>query len=227
MKFGVVVDGQAESQALKVLFRQVSVPKCQILNPAYADMQPKASAGQIVRAAAPKLQLLRTRGAHAFLLLIDFEDRSGCIVDFAGEIRSELESRGWDKVYVIGKNRRFENWLIADVDALSSMPKRMEVTAAFRRRVAPNKADSVQDAVTLLNSIAVGRPYHKRDDAVQICAKQDPLRIASNSRSFRRLLHTVGHPMYRDQSIRIARSRSSRRLRQFDAVRCVPIHQSV
>jgi hypothetical protein len=47
--------------------------------------------------------------------------------------------------------------------------------------------------------------YNKTKDAPGITAKLDPLAMALNSRSFRRLLRCLGHPDYASQSARPAR----------------------
>ena len=80
------------------------------------------------------------------------------------------------------------------------MPRRFRVTRAFERKVSPDRADHVADAEALLNSAAQGTPYHKRTDAKAIAGKQNALRVARNSRSFRRFLRIVGHPRYAEQS---------------------------
>jgi hypothetical protein len=198
----VVVDGRAESQALRTLFQKIVVANRRLSVPLYADMQPKASPAQIVRAAQHRLSVLKARGAREFIVLIDLEDRRDCPAELARRIRERFVSEGWPDVAVVIKHRRFENWLIADIPALRKMPGRFNLTKRFQRCVSPDKADGVADAANELSRIAVGGPYHKRSDAIRICANQDPLRIAANSRSFRRFLRVAGHPKYAQQSRR-------------------------
>jgi len=106
---------------------------------------------------------------------------------------------------VVVKRRKLENWLAADPHALKKMPKRFKVTRSFEKAVSPNKADSVRDAEALLDRIAIGQSFHKRTDARKIAARQNPLRVAANSRSFRRFLRLAEHPTYAKQSARPAK----------------------
>ncbi len=165
-------------------------------------MQPKSEPGQIAGKAIKKVKIQRDRGADLIVVLIDREDRKECPTEFADQLKRAFAKRGYDAVNVVVKNRTFENWLIADVEALKQLPGRFKVTKTFERTVSPNKADNVGDAEALLNKIGVKQRYHKRRDAVRITAVQETLNIAKNSRSFRRFLHVVGHPQYLSQSKR-------------------------
>ena len=51
MKVGIVVDGDAESQALRLLTERFDIEDVQLLAPAYANMQPKSAPGQIAQSA--------------------------------------------------------------------------------------------------------------------------------------------------------------------------------
>jgi hypothetical protein len=92
--------------------------------------------------------------------------------------------------------------MIADVAALEKMPNRFSVTQAFRGKIVPNKADSVEDAESLLKQISKKKPYHKSSDNPKIAEKQDALQIGCNSRSFRRFLRLLQHPIYAEQSFK-------------------------
>lgn len=202
MTVGLIVDGQAEPDALPILLRKLRGVG-RISRPLYADLQPKAAAGQIARKAISRVRMLRQRGAGRFILLIDREDREDCPPQMAAEIETALrrtpECRGID-VHVVVKDRRFENWLIADPDALASLRARFRVSKAFRKRVSPNKADAVADAEELLRRASVGPAYHKRHDPAKILGAVDVARAAGNSRSLRRFLRLVGDSRYREQS---------------------------
>ena len=201
MKVGIVVEGNAESQALKVLTRRIKIDGVQFLAPAYADMQPKSAPGQIAGKAIKKVKIQRDRGADLIIVLIDREENSQkCPPEFANQIKHAFTKLGYNDIRVVIKNRTFENWLIADVEALKQMPGRFKVTKTFERTVSPNKADNVVDAEELLNKIAIKHRYHKRRDAARITAVQEALNMAKNSRSFRRFLRLVGHPQYLQQS---------------------------
>ncbi|MBA3731439.1 MAG: DUF4276 family protein [Gammaproteobacteria bacterium] len=132
------------------------------------------------------------------MVLIDLEDRIDCPGSFATSIARAFAHHTNVPVRVVVKHCCFENWLISDPRAL--MGARFKVTKAFESAVAPNKADNVTDATRLLNSIARGKDYHKRADAVAIANKLNPDAMARNSRSFRRLLRLLGHGQYLRQS---------------------------
>lgn len=88
-------------------------------------------------------------------------------------------------VSVVVKNRPLENWLLASPEALKKLSGQFEVTEGFRKRVAPDKADSVTSPERELNRIAKGKAeYHKHKDAVQVLKNADPEEMATNSRSF-------------------------------------------
>ena len=200
MKVGIVVDGQAESQALRRLLPKIKAPGRNLTGPAYADIQPRGSAAQIARAVVRKLKILQGRGADAFVVLLDCEDPQRCAPGFAREIEQALARLEWSGVHVVVKRFKFENWLIADVDALKRMRTRFRVTRRFEKRVSPNKADHVVDATAELARLCQGAAYHKRRDPLEIAKHQQPRRMAENSRSFRRFLRVAGCRKYANQS---------------------------
>jgi len=200
VKIGILVEGDAELEALKLLTERIKVKGVQLLSPIQANMQPKSTPGRIARVAAAKLGVLKTKKAERVIILIDREDRQECPGDWAAEIEAAFNRLGHQHVKVVIKNRKFENWLIADVNVFKKLSARYKVTEKFEKSVVPNKADSVRDAKALLDQIAVKREFHKRRDAAQIAALQDYLEMGGNSRSFRRFLRLIGHPHYRDQS---------------------------
>ena len=200
MKVGIVVDGDAESQALRLLAERIDIEDAQLLTPAYANMQPKSAPGQIAQSAKSRVDILLNRNADKIVVLIDREDRDECPPKFAKLIEQVFRKLGYDEVTVVVKNRTFENWLIADIKALKSLRGRFRVTKSFEKKVSPNKADNVRDGEALLKAIAIDRKYHKRRDAKAITTIQEALEIARNSRSFRRFLRVIGHPQYLSQS---------------------------
>lgn len=200
MRIGIVVDGDAESQALKLLTQRISIPGTQLLDPIYANMQPRSTPGQIARSAKPKIDVLTARGVDKIVVLIDKEDRQECPSQFANDIEAAFGAIGCFNIQVAVKNRKFENWLVADVDVFDQLRSRYRVTKTFRKAISPNKADSVPDAESLLNKIVLSGEYHKRRDAAQITGLQEADKMAQNSRSFRRFLRLVGHSNYLLQS---------------------------
>jgi len=200
LKIGIIVDGDAESQALKLLTRRVEIKDTQLLDPLYANMQPKDAPGQIARAAKRQIDILIAKGADKIIVLIDREDNRKCADEIAGEIETAFDRLGCANTTVVIKNRKFENWLIADVGVFRKLKARYKVTKSFETAVVPNKADSVADAEALLNQIVVKVVYHKRRDAAQITGLQKVAEIGKNSRSFRRFLRVVGYSTYTNQS---------------------------
>lgn len=199
MSIGLVVDGQAESQALKLLIRRIVIPNNQLLGPFFANMQPKSTAAQIARSAATRLDFLQTRGVDLTVVLIDREDREECPGDWAQQITTAFNNSGFENVVTVVKNRAFENWLVSDVDTLAGLAN-FQVSNTVRRMIEPNKADNRADAAALLSRMKLNGSYQKGSDPHIITRRQDVLRIASNSRSFRRFLHVIGHENYQDQS---------------------------
>lgn len=182
--------------------RKIDELEHQILPPAFAKMHPKSTPPQIARAAESGIKVLVGRGAERIVVLLDHEDNPDCPGRAAGELKEAFVRLLDVTVDVVVKNRTFENWLVADPDAIEGLKGRFTVTRAFRQAVSPNKADHVQDAEALLNQVAKARSYHKRQDAVAIAREMVPLRAAANSRSFRRFLRIIGHPRYEEQSKR-------------------------
>ena len=116
-------------------------------------------------------------------------------------LSTPCEEGGVAGVAVAVKNRMYENWLVSDPQALRSMSARFRLTTGQVRSVSNDRADSV-DGLRLLKRIAQGKAYGKVADAVEIMGRADALRMASNSRSFRRFLRVIGHPSYASQSAR-------------------------
>ncbi|BBA71027.1 DUF4276 family protein [Geobacter sulfurreducens] len=200
MKIGIIVDGQAESQAFRFITAKINIPNTQILAPLYADLQPRATPQQIVRSALGKIQILVSKNANKILLLIDSDDRRQCGAEFARDINQALIVSGYPNAQAVVKIKCYENWLIADTDSIAKMKNRFKITSSFEHKVKPNKADNINDPEDLLNSITIRTRYKKGKDSVEISRYAEPDKIGSNSRSFRKLLNLLGHPKYLRQS---------------------------
>lgn len=201
MKIGIIVDGDAESQALFNLTQNINIENIQIIKPIYADIQPKASFEQIAKKALKSIGFLRGKNADKIIGFIDREDSEACPTEIRNKPEEAFKKIANEDICIVVKNRKFENWLCADIEALKKMPRRFSVTTAFENQV-KNKADSIKDAEKLLDTITIPKEsrYHKRKDAQNITAKQNILNIACNSRSFRRFLRLISHPSYLEQS---------------------------
>ncbi|MCA1631430.1 MAG: DUF4276 family protein [Acidobacteria bacterium] len=202
MRVGIVVDGQAEFRSLPKIKERIGAPHV-ILNPLYADIQPFSSAPQIVGAVKTQLRILVRQGAEMALVLLDHESRQECPGAWAQEISQNLAHRygglGMAKLGVIVKNSCFENWLVSDIEAFIRMLRRINLIEAAKRAIQPNKADNV-DAQEILKRAAQGDAYSKVADAIRIMMHIDPVRMAANSRSFRKFLREIEHPLYVTQS---------------------------
>lgn len=203
MTVGFVVDGQAEALAYPRLFARLKVDGVTFINPLYADMQPKATPAQIVKAAASRLKLAMSRGAERQVLLIDFENRDDCPPAFADAINQTLQEFGFVKATAVVKKQCFENWLIADPQALGQMRARFDIEEGFHKLVCNTGADNIS-AQACLEKCCKKFGYNKRVDPVHILEKVSPEVMAINSRSFRRFLRVIGHPLYSNQSRRAA-----------------------
>jgi Domain of unknown function (DUF4276) len=200
VKIGIVVDGKSEFASLPCLYSRIHRDiEHVLLNPVHADIQPLAPLPVIARACLKPALLLQKRGADHVVVLVDRERRRDCCKSLAQAVAGQLVKYGLEvPVDVVIKDRQFENWLIAAVGALKSQPKRFSVSRTSEATIAPNKADNVS-AVRLLKQMALD-DYDKVQDSKRILSSADPLEMARNSRSFRKLLRCVDHPNYREQS---------------------------
>jgi hypothetical protein len=134
------------------------------------------------------------------VVLLDREDRQECPGQLAGEILDNLEIPPGCFGFVVIKDRMFENWLVADVATLRKFPGRYALSAADERRIVPDGADKL-DALRIMKGIT-SPSYAKVSDSRKIMEAADPMAVAANSRSFRRLLRVLGAPPYENQSRR-------------------------
>jgi hypothetical protein len=85
----------------------------------------------------------------------------------------------------------FENWFVADPEALGKMAGRFEKVERIAKQTTPSRADAV-DALSLLKACSKDRTFDKRRDGIAICKVMEPARVAANSRSFRKFLKELG-----------------------------------
>jgi hypothetical protein len=197
MKIGLLVDGRAEYQALTYLLERLRTAHPVLQHPLFCDIQPHASPAQMALAASKRFPILLDRGADFIVILIDKETRQDCTVELVQAVEREASERlsklsPVARVQVVLKVSCFENWLVADPQALRDLTGLFEKVERVERQVAPNRADSV-NALDLLKGCSRQRSYEKVEGALAICKKLDPQRAAANSRSFRKLLKTLGH----------------------------------
>lgn len=198
MKIGVICDGDAEVEVLRVLLGKVSIEGIQLIGAAYADMQPMAPPGQVVAAARSRIDIWRAKNASRIIVAIDRERSVICPGERAESLRFAFHAAGYHEVEVVVKDRKLENWLIADAEAVSGL-NNFSLPDSVVQRVHAAGADSVNDAQRELER-AGRNGYSKRRDALRIAAVAAVERIELRSRSFRRFLRHAGHPAYALQS---------------------------
>lgn len=196
MKIGLLVDGRAEYQALGLLVSRLSTAHTVLHQPLLCDIQPFASPQQMALAASKKFPILLAKGVDSIVILIDKETRQDCTVELVRATERDAAARlaklaPEARLQVVLKVSMFENWLVADPQALRELPGLFEQVDRIERQIAPNRADSV-NALELLKGCAKHRSYDKVAGAMAICKKLDPKRAAANSRSFRKLLKVLG-----------------------------------
>ena len=197
MKIGIIVEGQEEQQSMRYIVENINIEGKQILTPIFAPIEPKATPQQIVKAMEGRLKLLSK--ANQIIVLIDLEDMDICPGDRANSLENYFFSKSYTNIKVIIKKRQFENWLLADPDAINGL-KNFNVSEAFRRRVTGN-ADNIHNPIELLSNLKSDRKsFHKTKDGTAIAKEIDYLKVADNSRSFRKFLRVIGHPLYLTQS---------------------------
>jgi hypothetical protein len=195
MKIGLLVDGKAEFYGLPHLLPRLGSPHV-ILSPLLCDIQPYASPAQIALAASKRFAILLPKGVTLIVILLDKERRQECTGELVLAIEREARARlaalkSPAAVRVVFKVPMFENWLVADPEALRGMIGRFEKVERIAKQAAPNRADAV-DALGLLKTCSKDRTFDKVRDGVAICKVLEPARAAANSRSFRKLLKELG-----------------------------------
>ncbi|OAN35619.1 hypothetical protein A4X17_02265 [Plantibacter sp. H53] len=207
----IATEGMGEFSAFKTVLRSLpTIAGALTPTVVHVTCQPDGAVKGIAKACEPLLRQAYARKVDLFVLVIDREQQTTKPGELAATLKTELDrvSPGSFRIEVVYKDRTFENWLIADLDALRRQPARYDVSDALIRRVEPDKADSVK-ALDLLKRAAKGRQYDKIDDGKKIATRIDPLATARNSRSFRHLLHILGHVDYLDQCRRATAASST------------------
>jgi hypothetical protein len=202
VRIGVIVDGQSEYASLGHIYDQItSASGHEMLRPLYAPMDPLAPANVIARSCRSRVTQLDARGVHIIVILLDRETRQDCCGGRANEIANAIGDMTQRDVISVIKNRTYENWLLADLNALRQQPARFQVTQALENRTMPDKADHVNGVQLLKQAIQSGE-YDKVADSSRILQRADITTMSGNSRSFRRFLRVVGYPSFSRQSRR-------------------------
>lgn len=201
MKIGLAVDGQAETASFPSARDRLNALSLHtiVFPPVLVPMNAHVPPAAIAAECRARTGILIAKGIDLLLVLLDREQDQNCCGTTASNIQRELAKVIGVPTAVVIKNRMFENWLLADLDALAASPARFNVTAALRKRVEANKADSV-NALTEIKATIVKGSYDKVSDAKKILERADPAKMGQHSRSFRRFLHLAGVPAYATQS---------------------------
>lgn len=191
MKIALITEGDAEFAALPKILPQIrTATKNSVMNPLKVACHPEATAAVIARKCEGTIKVARAKGANRVVLFLDRETRLHSPGAIAEEIECAIERLHLDiPVKVVMKDRMFENWLVADFDALEAQPGRFHVNDSARRLVEPEKADNV-NALQLLKKWTRG-DYDKVADAIKICGRMTVIRAAWHSKSFRHFLHEL------------------------------------
>ncbi len=195
MKIGLLVDGRAEYYGFPHVLPRLGSPH-QVLAPLVCDIQPFATPGQMALAASKKFPILLAKGVESIVVLIDKETRPDCTVELVQAVEREARTRlatltSTVNLQIVFKVAMFENWLVADPQALRSLPGLFVKVERIEKQVSKGRADTA-DALGLLKACSVQRGYDKVAGAVAICKQLEPVRAAENSRSFRKFLKTLG-----------------------------------
>lgn len=196
MKIGIIVDGSEEQSTFGIVVSKIQIEGIHIVKPLYASIAPKATPLQIAKAAESRIKILHATGVQKIIVSIDLEDLNECPGSRAKNLEEAFSKLGYKNISVVIKNRKFENWIIADIDNLKGH-KLFNVSNSMEGRL--KNCDSIQDAVKELNKMkGVNGYYHKTKDGNSLAKSINPLNIAANSRSFRRFMKLIGHPNYLD-----------------------------
>ncbi|HEU5002617.1 MAG TPA: DUF4276 family protein [Actinomycetota bacterium] len=201
MKIGIVVDGNTEYLGLPAVLEQLKELCDAVLmtQPLKANIQPYSNPAVIARACKSRLVQLEAKGADCVVVLLDRETRPECPGELATAIRQQLAILAPVCVgEVVVKDRKFENWVIADLAALRSQPARFRIGNQVARTLS-GQVDGL-DAESILEQATLRRPYSKVQDGVQTLRRADHLQMAAHSRSFRRFLRVLQHAQYETQS---------------------------
>ena len=212
MKIGILVEGEGEFHGFPHLILRLSSQHTILPRPwFYNKIQPQDTPAQIAYSASKKFSILLAKGVTLIVIVIDKESRSECTGELAAAIEKEAKKRlasftDSADVRVVLKVTKLENWLVADPQALRELKGLFENVERIEKQVT-GRADSV-DAHALLKTCSRKQSYDKKAGAIEICKKLDPERARRNSRSFRKLLKTLGCA---EPPAETARGRSRRR----------------
>jgi hypothetical protein len=201
MRVGVVVEGQSEFAALPQLREQLCLEtNSSSIKVLRARYDPHARPERVVKACRSALKQLVGRGFDLAVVLIDRERQAKSSAEIARDLEEAFNAAEIGiPVAVVVKDCCFENWLVADLEALRRLTARFQVSTGMVSAIEPDKADHA-DAHRLLKGAAKGDAYGKVDDARRILERATIAHMGRHSRSFRCFLARLGHPALQDGS---------------------------
>ena len=205
MTIAIISEGDAEYYTAADLLKRI-VPEAITIS-ILAKVHPTAPMPRLVARIAQEIALLlKTRDPDKIFVLLDREKLNDCPGQRASEIQDGIGAllpNGIPPIYVVIKDRKYENWLVSDIEALKRHRGRFDVSAATERLTSRNNADSSDAEELIKRSIRKGQhSYSKVVDAKRIISVSNPCRMAKNSRSFRRWMRLLGHVCYSQDNSR-------------------------
>lgn len=201
MKIGYLTDGDAEIQTIIPLLRRTASSHT-FIRTLRTSLQITTRIDNVAASTRKGILQLKQLGAEAVIVILDRETSSDCAPLLAHNFCNVLQQAYGDQfnfIDVVIKDRTFENWLVADINAINSQRSRFALNQRARRAIEAGNADHI-DAQSALKEAALKHDYSKLVDAQRIVKAADPARMAVGSRSFRRLLRASGDPTYAIQS---------------------------
>lgn len=196
MNIGIVTEGDSEVIALPELYKQLKGRTGHVfLKPLRATVDPLAPVAVVAKGLAERVRLSFAKGASRVIVVLDREQAEVAPGARASEIEIALRKAQVGSIFVVMKDRTFENWLIASPEAFASQPARFPqhaVVAAIKE----GRADGVTHATTLIDKACGKSDYDKVSDSKKILSKSLVDSMARNSRSFRRFLAVAGDSTY-------------------------------
>ncbi len=199
MRAVLLVDGMSEYRGLPLLLRRTRGLAHRVVKTLYVPLQPGGPVNQNAILCASRIRLVGATVQLA-IVIIDRETSVVAASRLASDLESAIRAGTNIEVAVVVKDRKLENWLVADPEAIrESLRGRFVLSAADERAILGDAADTA-NAEAILKRAAIKDAYSKVPDAQRILRVTDPLRMGANSRSFRRFLRVLGHRAHRDHS---------------------------
>jgi len=201
VNIAIITEGVSEYRSIPLLYPQLNRRSGnRIVATMRVNVSPLAPDKVIAHKCAPLLVAAKAKSAERVVVLLDREQRDECAGDIASSLEFAISARSPGPIIcVVLKDRTYENWLLADVDALAAQPGRFRLTQGLVKAVQPDRADSCT-GIQLLGKAAIKVPYSKVEDSVRICRKMDLGRASQHSRSLRRFLRIIDDAAYLEQS---------------------------